>query len=265
MADPLSIVSGVAGVMSLAGAVLVTGYKYLASARSSRKEVSELLEVIAALNTVLSQLVTHSVSSPTALVKGTAYTALISRGVLTRYEAILREVETLLIKYKHVDDQVAANMAKALTWPLKEKTVANLTARLKNLQEACQFALAIDGAAALQRLEEKLSQLTLDEQIRDQERKDSGHDLLENQKHTLDAVTALTNTFDTTQSRKILLWLSLLDSSTKQVNTLALRQPGTGVWLPERPLFQQWRNDGGFLWLNGPSGIGKTVLVYDHL
>lgn len=50
---------------------------------------------------------------------------------------------------------------------------------------------------------------------------------------------------------------------------MELRHEGTGAWLLENPVFQEWYSGSRrHLWLNGLAGCGKTVLsatVLDHL
>jgi len=63
----------------------------------------------------------------------------------------------------------------------------------------------VDSAVALQRLETRLQQLTLEEREHDQEQKDLGQDLLNAQQQTSNAVAALGNTLEDVQSHNILL------------------------------------------------------------
>ncbi|KAJ5095220.1 Pfs NACHT and Ankyrin domain protein [Penicillium argentinense] len=68
---------------------------------------------------------------------------------------------------------------------------------------------------------------------------------------------------------KIKRWLCPPDPSTNANHARTLRQVGTGVWLLENPVFQEWHSGSRqHLWLNGLAGCGKTVLsatVLDHL
>ncbi|KAJ7863841.1 hypothetical protein B0H13DRAFT_2353952 [Mycena leptocephala] len=50
------------------------------------------------------------------------------------------------------------------------------------------------------------------------------------------------------------------DMKQKQSNTEKLRTGGTGGWLLEDNRFIEWQDRPGFLWLEGPSGVGKSVL-----
>jgi hypothetical protein len=68
---------------------------------------------------------------------------------------------------------------------------------------------------------------------------------------------------------KIKRWLCPPDPSTNANHARTLRHEGTGTWLLENPVFQEWQSGSRrHLWLNGLAGCGKTVLsatVLDHL
>ncbi|CAG9954319.1 unnamed protein product, partial [Clonostachys rosea f. rosea IK726] len=68
---------------------------------------------------------------------------------------------------------------------------------------------------------------------------------------------------------KIERWLRPPDPSTNANHARKLRHGGTGAWLLEHPVFQDWYSGSRrHLWLHGLAGCGKTVLsatVLDHL
>ncbi|KAJ6556324.1 hypothetical protein B0H19DRAFT_947884, partial [Mycena capillaripes] len=69
--------------------------------------------------------------------------------------------------------------------------------------------------------------------------------------------------------RKILQWLSPLNSLQRQADIFSTLQPGTGEWLLSDTVFKSWKNTvGQVLWCRGIPGAGKTVitsLVIKHL
>ncbi|KAJ7458855.1 ankyrin repeat-containing domain protein [Mycena latifolia] len=74
------------------------------------------------------------------------------------------------------------------------------------------------------------------------------------------AVTA-EDTNITVMAEKLERWLdSPPDMKRKQSETLRLRKEGTGLWLLEGKMFQQWQDNPGSLWIQGNSGAGKSVL-----
>ncbi|TVY67342.1 Vegetative incompatibility protein HET-E-1 [Fusarium oxysporum f. sp. cubense] len=70
-------------------------------------------------------------------------------------------------------------------------------------------------------------------------------------------------------SAKIERWLSPPDCSTNANLARKRRHPGTGTWLLNSPVFQEWKlGSRQHLWLYGLAGCGKTILsttILDHL
>ncbi|SCO84738.1 uncharacterized protein FRV6_08865 [Fusarium oxysporum] len=68
---------------------------------------------------------------------------------------------------------------------------------------------------------------------------------------------------------KIERWLSPPDYSTNANMARKRRHPGTGTWLLNSPVFQEWKlGSRQHLWLYGLAGCGKTILsttILDHL
>ncbi|KNB16400.1 hypothetical protein FOXG_14775 [Fusarium oxysporum f. sp. lycopersici 4287] len=68
---------------------------------------------------------------------------------------------------------------------------------------------------------------------------------------------------------KIERWLSPPDCSTNANLARKRRHPGTGTWLLNSPVFQEWKlGSRQHLWLYGLAGCGKTILsttILDHL
>ncbi|KAH7207384.1 hypothetical protein DER44DRAFT_867319 [Fusarium oxysporum] len=68
---------------------------------------------------------------------------------------------------------------------------------------------------------------------------------------------------------KIERWLSPPDCSTNANLARKRRHPGTGAWLLNSPVFQEWKlGTRQHLWLYGLAGCGKTILIttiLDHL
>ncbi|KAH0553143.1 hypothetical protein GP486_006671, partial [Trichoglossum hirsutum] len=64
------------------------------------------------------------------------------------------------------------------------------------------------------------------------------------------------------ETQKIVNWLSPLNSWLKQADISNQRQPGTGQWLLDDPVFLEWvKGNKESLWCRGMPGVGKTVLT----
>ncbi|EXJ75295.1 uncharacterized protein A1O5_01991 [Cladophialophora psammophila CBS 110553] len=88
---------------------------------------------------------------------------------------------------------------------------------------------------------------------------------LENQKKAEDDIAevklllALVNA--TQISSSVRDWLKAPNASINHNSACAKRHPDTGMWFINGPYFTTWlKQDGSFLWLNGPAGCGKSVL-----
>ncbi|KAH6617510.1 hypothetical protein F5144DRAFT_541691, partial [Chaetomium tenue] len=86
----------------------------------------------------------------------------------------------------------------------------------------------------------------------------------------LDSVQQTTDSIQADlRTEKIERWLRPSDPSTNANHARELRHEGTGAWLLENPVFQEWHSGSRrYLWLHGLAGCGKTVLsatVLDHL
>ncbi|KAJ7047052.1 hypothetical protein C8F04DRAFT_1308792 [Mycena alexandri] len=87
---------------------------------------------------------------------------------------------------------------------------------------------------------------------------------------TLDEVHCMTAAVHhITVNEELEKWLlSPPDMRPKQHDTEALRMEGTGLWLFEDAKFIEWEDNPGILWIEAPSGAGKSVLastVIKHL
>ena len=71
------------------------------------------------------------------------------------------------------------------------------------------------------------------------------------------------------ERQKVMAWVSPIDVSAKHFDVANAREPGTGEWLLNSNVFQEWeRGTGRALWCSGIPGAGKTVLaslIIDHL
>lgn len=234
MAEPLSIASGIAGIITLSSAVVATGYKYLDSVSSAPEELKDLICEIASINSLLSQLISHSVSQNLGLQD--AFDALAQQNVLRDCEETLYKVQSLLHDCELTTGKRHRKALNVLFWPLKQKEIIKNRDRLSRLCTSLHTAISIDNASALKRIEKKREG---DAEVTRYIAQDS-HDI---------------------QVQKVLAWLSSVNPIGKHTATAILQQPGTYDWFLREQVFLDWMNHGDFLWLHGPSGTGKTVLM----
>ena len=233
MAEPLSVASGVAGIITLSSAVVAAGYKYLNSVRSAPEDLKDLIREIASLNTLISQLVTLSLSAGPS--PRDALVALADQNVLQDCQ------QTLLTVQKHVNScelisSRRKNAIKILSWPMKQKDIVKGRESISRLCSILTAAVTIDNASSLVEME-----------------------LI--QQRSLVHTETLVSISHNMEEQKILAWLSTFNPEAKHIATTALQQPGTSDWLLQKQAVITWIDSGDFLWLYGASGTGKTVLV----
>jgi ankyrin repeat domain-containing protein 50 len=234
MAEPLSITSGIAGLISLSATVLTAGYNYLNSVSSAPEDFTSLIRKIASLNAVLSQLISHSLSEQTVHQIGPH--ALVQQDVLQDCEKTLLNIQLLIRDCKPVGGHRRKNALNALVWPLKQKEIIKNRERLSRLCANLHTTISIESASTLRALEHE-------------------------QKWGSMVIRELVRNTDDFQEQKLLEWLSPLDPIVKHTAATLLKQPGTDEWFLQEKTFLDWLNDGSLLWLHGISGTGKTVLM----
>ncbi|KAJ4351397.1 uncharacterized protein N0V89_006739 [Didymosphaeria variabile] len=234
MADPLSIASGIAGLITLSSAVVAAGYKYIESVRSPPNDVKNLISDISSLSVLFAQLVSYA-ASPTGLSR-TAFEEFAQQHVLSDCETALQTALSLVQGYDASKGSHSHSVVKALSWPMKQKEVNKIRDRINKVCIELKLALSIDSARSLELMERKQHQ----------------HGVwLQQLVHA--------NVDD--EEQRMLAWLSALDPSSKHSSIATLRQPGTFEWLQRERALIDWMGSGGQLWLHGSSGAGKTVLV----
>lgn len=234
MAEPLSIASGIAGLITLSTAVLATGYKYVNSVSSAPEDLKSLVRETASLSAVLSQLISHSLSEQTVQQIGSH--TFVQQDVLQDCEKTLRNIQSLIRDCELVSGHRRKNAVNALLWPLKHKEIIKNRERLGRLCASLHTAISIRSASTLRTLEHE-------------------------QKWGNGVIRELARNADEIQEQKMLDWLSSLDPTVKHTATTLLKQPGTDEWFLQEQAVLDWLNHGKLFWLHGAGGTGKTVLM----
>lgn len=111
----------------------------------------KISNVLFALSTVLSQLISHSLSEQSG--SQIAYHTLIQQGVLQDCEKILRNIQLLIC-----DCERRNITMNALLWLLKQKEILKNRERLNRIYATLQTAILVDNASALVNLGYKQGQ-----------------------------------------------------------------------------------------------------------
>jgi hypothetical protein len=243
MADPLSVVGGVVGILSLAIEVTQTLYNYYTSLKGQSKEITSILGSLRTLHKTLECLchdLKHS-KFPTGdldLVNNISDIVQRCEGYIeelkqeaTKFENITEKVhEKIPLKSLKAAFQITSRRLRArgrqLAYPIQENTLKDLRTHINHLNTELCFAINLLQSRGLYRIEEKQSsQISSDKslQIRD--------------------------------------WLKAPDAPIDFHSAKSKRHVGTGLWFIKGPSFTAWLGQpGSFLLLSGFAGCGKTVL-----
>ena len=234
MAEPLSIASGVAGLVTLVNEVLIAGYKYVKSVASAPDDIKSLVHETSVLSAVLSQFVSHSLSEQTAQQADSH--ALVQQDVLHACEETLHDIRSLIHDFELVGGNRRKNAVNALLWPLKQQEIIKNRERLGRLCAILRTAISIENTSTLRTLEQ-------------------------GQRWGNEVIGELVRNADEIQEQKMLDWLSSLDPRVKHAAATLLKQPGTHEWFLKEKSVLDWLSHGNLFWLNGGSGSGKTILM----
>jgi len=150
MADPLPIAASIAGLMSLAGPILVEGYTYIVSVRDSPNALKQLLCQIGRLNAVLGQIdelaresATHT--STAVQTQRSRVSDVITPDTIKTASDLLKSVQSSIKQCERIPGQSTKNIGRAIVWPFKEREVKENLGRFKRLVNIFVSALSAES------------------------------------------------------------------------------------------------------------------------
>ena len=151
MADPLSIVSGIAGLVALSSTVLAEGYHFVRMVEDCPRALRSLLSETAAINSILDQIQTLVAESPFVSESQTqisrrALDSLVRLKALDDGRFLLKNVQSALKRCEQINGERLNNMKKRVIWPFQEREVRELLNRLSSTREMFTAALSVDSA-----------------------------------------------------------------------------------------------------------------------
>ena len=260
MADPVSIASGIAGLISLAGQVSLACYQYGCAVKGAPKDIQDLQNEVTSLAGVLTsvQALVEAKDAGSSS-SGQEKSQEVELGDPPPYEAqdhidlaqirgsvgdcqlVLEEVRSKLQRAHRDEDTRIQKNVRRFIWPLKQAETRTLLARLERNKATFVSALASTNvslsAQVLNVAQDIKRELALDRWERQLERK-------------------------RVEMRRLYGWLSPVDPAISHRAARKLHQPGTGEWLFREQHWQLWASGKEkLLWLRGIPGSGKTVLL----
>jgi hypothetical protein len=243
MTDPISAASGIAGLITLAGATISKCYTYGCAVSGAPKEMKSLVDETTNLSGLLiglQGLITAErvpVSQQTNLMKSIEDCQFTLREILDALEETRQDSTR----------QKLGKTVKRLLWPLKREQTLALVQRLERQRNNLALALSTDTAAGINETQIILADMQISLETDRMEKR--AREIAE-------------------QKRKVLQWLSSVDYEAKHKGASELQHPGTGSWLLENRDLQCWiAGETPFLWIYGIPGSGKTVwtsIIINH-
>ena len=246
--DPLTLATGLAGLLSLAIELTTVCRKYISGARKARKSVQSFILELASLEKVLLDL--HKVILEPVIAEAfdgrcssiienlQSHSTMASRqpAALSLMDLCKTELDTLLNKLiKKSSGSRFRLTLNRLLWPLGEEATQRATYSLHQYTSIFEMSISIDNLVLNARMHMELKAV----------RKDHS-DWLESE-----------------TTKKILDWLSPLECCTKQRDVASKRHEGTGEWFLACEKFTAWLSGSAdsVLWCPGEPGAGKTVMT----
>jgi hypothetical protein len=235
MADPLSIASGTAGLLSLGIQVTQSLVRFYTTYKDQdidlakvTQNLDNLLGIFRSLNIAIEER--RSQPDTQDLLQGV-------EKVIQKCEEIITELQNECDKF-HKDsaaglrDRVKVAGRRA-AYPFRKSTLQKLEEDVSDIRENLSFALDV-------------LQLKSQSQIRD----------------GISEVKSLVERTNASQvSFAVRCWLMAPDASSDHNAACAKRHPSTGLWFVNGYHFRTWLGErNSFLWLNGFAGCGKSVL-----
>jgi len=221
MADPLTIIGGIAAIIQISGTV-VNLIKTAKDASSDRQKLLAEINATTALCQTLNDYVHINGIEAWA---GTLMTLQRdSTGPVEQFKSNLLFLEKKLAK-----------RGFALRWPFAKEEVKEVLESMERQKSFFGIALANDNIRLSKAIQDEVHTVAV------------GTNAIRAQKQV-------------ELKRSILSRLSPIDFETTHADVSSRRAENTGRWLLETSEFKSWMTTPGILWCRGKAGTGKTIL-----
>lgn len=250
--DPLSISSGIAGLVALADLVFRAATRYVKSAKGAPKEALKLLEEVKGLSVLLHDLslVAYGLETDPFPENPTEPAHEFQAYHLYGCRKVLEDLQKRLdfSTQPLLSGPPLKKLGARMKWPMTTQETAEMLQTIQRHKQTINIALSVD---TLQKLRESLSQ---------QQETNGRIDKLQ---VAADKIIDIETRIFVIQERKEVLDFFLKANSRDEYHkNKQLRHHMTGLWLTEGAQFKQWCNvKGSKLWLSGIPGAGKSVLA----
>lgn len=248
MGDPLSVASGIAGLIALTDIIFTKSLQARKSwkiAKNSENEIQSLLNQVSILGGTLKRV--HMLAQA---FEDDEDDHSLNPDLIAECH---RTLQTIRLKLKAAEWDVTdpsklKRMRGKFKWPFSTEEINEHLAALTRHQSSLQLALSADSLEGLLRC------LASQEELKASTAAVSG-----DVKHILEI--CVRGEIDAERDR-VLKIFSCVNPQGYFQRSLDLRYPRTGVWIRRCPEFKNWLEEPGRrLWLSGITGAGKSVLA----
>ena len=230
MSDPLSIVAGVAGLLSLGIQVTQSLVGFYASYKGQDSTVHNTLEKLKSLEIAFRYL-ESSLSKRDFQSTEQSLIDKVTQAIQSSDE-LIRELDEECKKLRTSSSPVGT--LRRVAYPFRQSTLQKLDEDIGDITASIEFALNVLQFEDTRKVQEDISD-----------------------------ISSLLNLIRADQvSSKSLAWLKAPDVSINHNGECAKAHPRTGEWFVKGTAFTRWltEEDNTFLWLTGFPGSGKSVL-----
>ena len=247
--DPLTLATGLAGLLSLAIELTNICHCYLSAVRQARQSVQDFIRELICLKKVLSDLQDKVILDPdiaaafdgrcSSIIENLqSHSTMASKqpAALTVMDLCKTKLDNLIkILKTNSSGSRARSTIIRLVWPLREEAMQKAVDSLHRYMSILETSISIDNLVLNARTHMELKAV----------RKD--------QSEWLQSET----------TRKIFDWLSPLEYCKKQRDIASKRHEGTGKWFLVSEKFTAWVSGlaDSVLWCPGEPGARKTVIT----
>jgi ankyrin repeat domain-containing protein 50 len=235
MGDPLGVAAGVAGLISLGIQISKGMVEFYISSTNKGETIAKTTD---RLKNLLSTLENLDKALQGRQFRSDEVDQLTNvENSIESCRDVIEELQIELQKFKSPSGggiQTAAKIAgRKLAYPFKESTLRKVDEDISEIRSNLLAALSVLQLKRGDDLQNDIADLTI-----------------------------LVDLLRTTQmSGTIRDWLKAPDPTLNYNEACKRKHPRTGLWFVKGPIFDEWwHEDYSFLWMNGHSGCGKTVL-----
>ena len=222
--DPLSVAASIAGLVSLAGSLVLL----VTAVHGAKDEAQSLIDELKALQTNLDQL------SAFLQLRDSQAASFQQHSLLVAQTASLTQN---LLDLKQRLDQTSESRARQVIWPLRQKDYQYHMDHIRAFSQLIHFALSIDTSALLSGTTNEIAG-KLSKQIQDLQLLEGIPSQITTLSHAMDdQATALEDVLQKNERTALLDWLGNESQEKHHDRIRSTRADGTGHWVLDVPEF----------------------------